>query len=258
VTTPRNLLRRAMRAVSRREYPVVPAHLGRIDYEAAEIVIGVTSRAELLSRLRPSAKEPWTVGWIERNSQDGDVLYDVGANVGAYSLIAAAQPVHDLRVVAFEPAYATYAALCDNVVLNGFEQVVVPLPVALSAAPGLVELRYSSVEPGAAEHGLGGADAAYRQRILSLRLDDLVSQFALPAPTLLKIDVDGAEAAVLAGATQALASPALRSILVEIRRDRSDEIVTLLAGAGFAVRARVEERDGRPLHDVWYGTFERG
>ena len=124
-------LRRARRALSRREYPVVPAHLGRIDYGGADIVIGVTSRTEILSRLRPCAKEPWTVAWLERTLRAGDVFYDVGANVGAYSLVAAALGRAE-RVVAVEPGYASYAALCDNIVLNGRQDVVVPLPAVLA------------------------------------------------------------------------------------------------------------------------------
>ena len=257
-TTGRHLLGRARRAVSRREYPVVPAHLARIDYDGAEIVVGVTSRAEIMSRLRPNAKEPWTVRWIEESVRPGDVLYDVGANVGSYSLIAAAQPVENLRVVAVEPGYASYAALCDNVALNGFEETVTPLPVVLSDRTGLADLAYRSIEPGAAEHPpQAGASAVYRQPVLSFRIDDLVSQIGLPAPTLLKIDVDGAEAPVLAGAPLTLASPALRSVLVEIRRDLTQEILGLLDEAGLSLRSRVEERDGRPLNDVWYGIFER-
>jgi FkbM family methyltransferase len=237
---------------------VVPAHLARIDYAEAEIVIGVTSRAEIMSRLRPGAKEPWTVHWIEQSVRAGDVLYDVGANVGSYSLIAAAQRAENLRVVAVEPGYASYAALCDNVVLNGFEGTVTPLPVVLSDRTGLADLAYRSTEPGAAEHLLQpGAAAAYRQPVLSFRLDDLVSQIGLPAPTLLKIDVDGAEAPVLAGAASTLASPALRSVLIEVRRDLTEEVVRLLEEAGLSVRTRVEERDGQPLRDVWYGIFER-
>ena len=74
-------VRRARRALSRREYPVVPAHIGRLDYDGAELLVGVTSRTELLSRLRPAAKEPWTVSWIERSLRPSDVLWDVGANV---------------------------------------------------------------------------------------------------------------------------------------------------------------------------------
>ena len=238
---------------------MVPAHLARIDYEGAEILIGVTSRSEIMSRLRPWAKEPWTVRWIEHSVQPGDVLYDVGANVGSYSLIAAAQRTENLRVVAVEPGYASYAALCDNVALNAFDETITPLPVLLSDRTGLADLAYRSVEPGAAEHLLQpGASAAYHQPVLSFRLDDLVAQIGLPAPTLLKIDVDGSEGPVLAGAPLTLASPELRSVLVEVRRDRTEEVVGLLEEGGLAIHTRVEERDGQPLHDVWYGIFERG
>jgi hypothetical protein len=97
------ILRRARRVLTRREYPVVPTHIGRLDYEPAEILVGVTSRAEILSRLRPVAKEPWTVRWLERNIRTDDVLYDIGANVGAYTLIAAALRRRGVRVVAVEP-----------------------------------------------------------------------------------------------------------------------------------------------------------
>jgi FkbM family methyltransferase len=250
-----SIVRRARRALSRREFPVVPAHVGRIDYEGTEVLIGVTSRAEIMSRLRPVAKEPWTVRWLEQTGRPGDVFYDIGANVGSYSLIAAALR---LRVVAFEPGYASYAALCDNIVLNRRESTITPLPAVLAERTGLATLGYSDVVAGAAEHTLDPAgEAAYRQPVLAYRLDDLVDQFGLPPPALLKVDVDGAEASVLAGGVRTLAEEGLRSVLVEIDRRRGDDVVRALSAAGFAVAERIEERDGEPLNRIWYGIFER-
>jgi FkbM family methyltransferase len=250
-------VRRARRAVVRREYPVVPAHIGRLDYAGAEILVGVTSRAEILSRLRPAAKEPWTVRWLEENLRNEDVVYDVGANVGAYSLIAAALE-RDVRVIAIEPGYANYAALCDNVVLNGRQEAVIPIPAVLAERTGLRTLSYSDVAAGAAGHVVGsGGEAAFRQPVLGYRLDDLVGQFELPPPTLVKVDVDGGEAAVLAGAPATLARPELRSVLLEVDRERTGDVLPLLEAAGFVLAERIEERDGRPLHDVWYGVFGR-
>jgi FkbM family methyltransferase len=248
-------VRRVRRALSRREFPVVPAHVGRIDYEGAEVLIGVTSRAEIISRLRPVAKEPWTVRWLEQTGRPGDVFYDIGANVGSYSLIAAAL---GLRVVAFEPGYASYAALCDNIVLNRRGDTITPLPAVLAEHTGLATLGYSDVVAGAAEHTLDSSgEAAYRQPVLAYRLDDLVDQFGLPLPALLKVDVDGAEASVLAGGARTLAEEGLRSVLVEIERRRGDDVVRALSAAGFVVVERIEERDGAPLNRVWYGIFER-
>jgi FkbM family methyltransferase len=248
------LARRARQALSRREYPVVPAHIGRLDYDGADIRVGVTSRTEILSRLRPCEKEPWTVAWLERTLRGGDVLYDVGANVGAYSLIAASLGREAATVVAVEPSYASYAALCDNVLLNGLEAVVVPLPVLLGERAGLGVLGIRNTEPGAAEHEAVGGGIP----VMSLRLDDLVARFGLSAPTVMKIDVDGAEASVLAGAPGTLARPELRSVLVEVERRGGDAVVDVLARAGFGLTERVDERQGKPLARVWYGVFERG
>jgi FkbM family methyltransferase len=247
------------RALVRREYPVVPAHIGRLDYERAEIIVGVTSRSELLSRLRPCAKEPWTVRWLEERLRDGDVLYDVGANVGAYSLIAAAIAGPGTRVFAFEPGYASYAALCDNVRLNRAEAVVVPLPILLGERTGLVTLGYRDVAPGAAEHSLDPeAPAAHRQEVLGYRLDDLVGLLGLPEPSLLKIDVDGAEAAVLAGAAQTLAGAGVRSVLVELERDGAEAAVEALGQAGLKLVDRIDRRGEEELPRILYGIFERG
>jgi FkbM family methyltransferase len=251
--------RRVHRALSRREYPVVPAHIGRLDYEGAEVLVGVVSPSVIRSRLRPVAKEPWTVRWLEDSLRPGDVLYDVGANIGSYSLIAGKAGVEGVRVVAFEPAYGTYAALCDNVVLNCLEDVVMPLPVLLAERTGGVQLGYASVEPGSAEHELDGSGEPheYRQTVLGFSLDDLVRQFDLPPPTLLKLDVDGAEPAVLAGAAGTLADPRLRSVLVEIDRRTGEGVTAMLEQAGLTVRERIDERDGVPLPAIWYGIFER-
>jgi FkbM family methyltransferase len=254
-------VRRLWRALARREYPVVPAHVGRLDYDGAEIVVGVTSRSELTSRLRPCAKEPWTVRWLEERLRDGDVLYDIGANVGAYALIAAAIGRPGTRVVALEPGYASYAALCDNVRLNGAEDVILPLPVLLGEGTGLVDLGYRDVAAGAADHTLDpAAPAAYRQPALAYRLDDLVAQLELPPPSLVKVDVDGAEGAVLAGAPETLARPELRSVLVELEREGegASTAEAALAQAGLRLVERTDQRSEGPLGRVWYGIFERG
>jgi FkbM family methyltransferase len=248
------LTRKARRVLSRREYPVVPTHIGRLDYHGADIRVGVTTRTEILSRLRPCEKEPWTVAWLERTLRPGDVLYDVGANVGAYSLIAASLGREAARIVAVEPAFANFDALCSNILLNGLEQTIVPLPVLLGERTGLVELAYRDTEAGAAEHGVGESGFP----TLCYRLDDLVVGMALPAPTVVKIDVDGAEASVLAGAPATLSRPELRSVLVEVERSGGDAVVEVLSRAGLGLTERVDGREGRPLMHVWYGVFERG
>ena len=228
-----------------------------LPYPRAAVRMRAATRSIARLRLDPLAKEPWTVRWIEDHLQADDVLWDVGANVGTYGLIAAKlQP--GARVVAIEPGYANYAALCENIVLNEVGSAVVPLAVALAESSRSGTLSLSDVEPGAAVHVLDGAPPSrYAQPVLVLALDDLVARHGLPAPTLLKIDVDGAEPAVLAGAVASLARPELRSAIVEVEADNGDRVIEALAAAGLSLVDRVDERDGVPLPGVWYGVFAR-
>lgn len=218
-----------------------------LDYPRAKLDIYARTRAEL-GRRRACEKEPWTVEWIERSLAEGGIFYDIGANVGAYSLIAAAVLGDRGRVYAFEPSYSNYAALIDNVALNGAERAIVAMPFGLSDQLGLVQFQYRSTVPGAALHHMGTDEPPEGAKkisptltypILSYPLDRAVADFQLPAPTAIKIDVDGHECPLLRGARQTLSGPALRSVMIEcsgddgradVRRILCDEIGLTPAG----------------------------
>lgn len=226
-----------------------------LDYAAATIHMRPSSRRIASMRLTPVAKEPWTVDWIERTVGDGDVLYDIGANVGDYALIAAKVGKKRAKVVAFEPGAATFASLCENIVLNDEAETIVPVPLVLGEASRMGTLGYSELQAGGAGHGLDAASSVYAQPVLVAALDDLIERFELPAPTLIKLDVDGAEAAVLAGAGRTLSRPELRSLIVEVETANTDAVLRALEH--FELVERFDTRDGVPLPDVWYGVFER-
>jgi FkbM family methyltransferase len=202
-----------------------------MDYPAASLELVAEGKASAMRR-HATRKEPFTVEWIE-SLPAGDVLFDIGANVGAYSLIAAARPQGPLRVVAFEPAFANYALLCRNIVANDAAAHVTPLPVTLGAATTLGAFAYRDLAGGAASHaGIAGTDdSVYRQPMLVYALDELIEQFGLPFPNHVKLDVDGAESAVLQGARHALGRQELQSVLVELGSDDA-EIEEALAAAG--------------------------
>src|SRR5919106_5118479 len=121
---------------------------GRLDYSGAEIHLRLTSRPEF-HRLSSCSKEPWTVRWIEDHLRPGEVMYDVGANVGAYTLLAAVA-VPGARVVSFEPSPANFAALCANVELNEVAERVIAVPLALGDRPRSAALDRDAALPGSA------------------------------------------------------------------------------------------------------------
>lgn len=220
---------------------------GKLDYPRGDVFIHTDSLPEY-KRLRSCTKEPETVAWIETQVRPGDVVYDIGANIGAYSLIVDRFTGGRSKVYSFEPGFATFAQLSRNVFLNNCAGRVVPLHVALGEQTSLTGFNYRSLTAGTALHTLGPAvdhreqafQPVFVQPILSYRLDDLVETFRLEPPNCIKLDVDGVELGILRGATRTLASPSLRSIIVEVEVDlaSSEDIVTLLAAAGFRCAAR--------------------
>jgi FkbM family methyltransferase len=237
-----------------------------LDYAPCPIRLLVSS-SEIGLRLMSAEKEPFTVEWIERSIRPGDVVYDIGANVGAYSLIAAKTTGNGARIFAFEPSAPSFHDLYRNVLLNGCAGSVVPLPLALWSDNGPLCFTPSSPVAGAARHRTGreGAEEGGALGILGVRLDDLVDRFGLPAPTHAKIDTDGYELQVLRGAERTLSRPSWRSVIVELDREetnRNRKIRKLLASAGFDTGCPHGRRaspgfphpEGRP--DV-YWTFTR-
>lgn len=240
-----------------------PPEIVRLDFDDAPLWLYVTSRVEKKSRVTSCAKEPWTVAWLRDVMRPGDVFYDIGANVGAYSLVAAHLAGEAGRVVAFEPGYASFAHLCDNIFLNGFESRVIPVSLPVGASTAIAPFNYQRLYPGHARHMLGGehgddpARITFRQQALGVTLDDLRRWFALPQPAHVKIDVDGTEMDVLAGGRAVFESPALRSVFLEVEEPNSDAVMQLFESRGFSLTARFQrERDGAPV-GWWFGRFER-
>jgi FkbM family methyltransferase len=236
----------------------------RVDYPGAEIRLYASSHMEKQWRARACRKEPWTVQWLEESVQPGDVVYDIGANVGVFSLLAAHRCAPSGKVIAFEPGYASFARLCDNIVLNRRDDLIVPVPLPLSSATGLSWFTYRTLDAGQSGHKFtrGSPESArprgrYTQPVLAVRLDELVNRFGLPSPTHVKLDVDGAELHVLEGAAGVLAVPTVRTLLAEIRHDLSKRVVHLLAAHGFQLQAEIARARDRKRTESYYGVFSR-
>jgi FkbM family methyltransferase len=213
-----------------------------------------TAAGELISFATPSAralwraetlltKEPSTIEWI--NTFDvNDVFWDIGANIGVYSLYAG--KVRGVRTLAFEPAAFNYVLLTENVRLNRLETRVAAYDLAFSNRSQLGTLRVADDEPGAAIASVDVNIGTLKQPVLILSVDDFVEWFAPKFPTHIKIDVDGVETKILEGCRRTLADPRLKSLLIEVdERDisRPAEIDALLRDAGF----QVTQVEGSPL-----------
>lgn len=202
-------------------------------------------------------KEPETLDWIDRDLRDGDLLLDVGANIGVYTVYAALR--HSaLRVIAFEPEVANAHLLRDNIVANRVADRVDAYAVALGEREGLGTLLVQDLTPGSALHALAPAPAdrtpagrpvVFRQGVIATTLDRFCERVGC-RPNALKIDVDGTEPEILAGAAATIGAPALRTVLVEMpaRAEDAERCHGLLAAAGLR---RVEGRRSASGNEIW-------
>jgi len=170
-----------------------------------------------------------------------DVLWDIGANVGLFTLYAARAA--GIRVLALEPGAANHWVLNRNIEINTLQDRVSAYALAFSDESGLQSLNLSTSEPGAVFHVFGkpegdfGYDVTYAtsQAAVGFTIDDFVRRFAPPFPTHIKLDVDNYEARILAGGRETIADARLKSVLVEIAEHvDAPDIPALLAAAGLA------------------------
>ncbi len=173
-------------------------------------------------------KEPETLDWIDQWVQDGDTVLDVGANIGVYALYAALRHP-GAQIVAIEPEYANLHLLRDNILDNGLQDRVQVYGIALGNRTGISQLHIQDATPGSALHTeatealartLTGRPVVWREGITVMTLDAFCEQTGLH-PQAIKLDVDGTELRILDGAKRTLASPTLRSVLVEVAGEPS-------------------------------------
>lgn len=146
------------------------------------------------------------MGFVLHFLRSQDVFYDIGANVGTYTVLAG--KVRGATCHSFEPDPSTAAHLRDNLIANGIGSSTMVHETALGAENGLIGFTIGLDTVNRV------AEAGEQQRIVPVRrLDDVVAEHG--APALIKMDVEGHEDAVFAGARSTLADPMLLAIEAE-------------------------------------------
>jgi FkbM family methyltransferase len=167
-------------------------------------------------------KEPETIMWID-GMKKGSVFWDIGANVGCYTLYAAKK---GLEVMAFEPSGMNYFLLCRNIGLNRLDESVQALCVAFDECTKLGRMNISSDQAGAAfarfgervrevSDGKGSLGVIFAHSTVGYAIDDFITRYKPPFPNYIKIDVDGTEDRIIMGAEKTLSDIRMRSLLVE-------------------------------------------
>ena len=197
-----------------------------------------------------NTKEPETLDWIDKWVKPGDTLFDIGANIGVYSVYAALKH-KPIRVVAFEPEYANLHLLRDNVMHNHIQDVVDIYSIALGNDSGPTHLHIQDFTPGAALHSVSNQQldkthtlrpVVGREGIWVVTMDAFCDKTGM-TPHCVKIDVDGTELAILEGARKTFASKSMRSAIIEMppKSAAYDRCAAMLEEAGLKLKWRSEQ-----------------
>ncbi len=223
-------------------------------YKEAAFCKGVHCYIASSVELRRSQREfePQMYNWL-KSFKPGEVFYDIGANIGMFSLTVAKIHAKQVEVYAFEPSFSTFASLVRNVIANHFGDVIFPFSFALGSVQGLRNFNYTDVASGASVHTLDTVvnqtgnefTPAFSQRVVSYSLDEMVRSFGLPSPTHIKIDVDGGEHEIIEGMKQILDGVGIKSVMIEITEVHKDdelvkEVIDVFKGAGFKEALRID------------------
>ena len=192
--------------------------------------------------LKMFSKEPGTIDWIAKEFKPGQIFYDIGANIGIFSIQAARRMEPNGKVYAFEPHSANFTRLVENISCNGLKGVVIPCNFPLQSREGFAYFNYESTMPGSSNSQLSSSlnesDSCQPTVMAELKyatsIDRLIEcGIILPAHHV-KIDIDGNELDVLKGMTGFLKSPQrARTVQVELNGHRNDEIYELMQDLGY-------------------------
>jgi FkbM family methyltransferase len=197
----------------------------------------------------------------------GDLFADIGANIGSYSVLASG--VSGARSFSYEPVASTVRHLEDNISLNRLGDLVTIRATALGSAPGVV--RFTETLDCVNHVALEGDPAASFECSV-VRLDDDIEGHA---PDIIKVDVEGFETEVLAGAPRILASPRLKAVIIELNGQSSkyghndEDVREILRRNGFSrviydpIRRRLEALGSRRVpnntvsdNEIWVRDFD--
>jgi FkbM family methyltransferase len=164
------------------------------------------------------------MGFLLHFLRPDDLFLDIGANVGTYTVLSA--KVCQANCWSFEPSAPTLACLRENIAVNGIADRVTVHDFALGAENGEVHF---TRELGAMNKVVDGPDAG-TESVAIKRLDDVI---AGASPIMMKIDVEGHEPALFAGAAKTLAHPSLLALEIETVEGA---MAQQLSDAGFVQR----------------------
>ena len=200
-------------------------------------------------------KEPETINWMDKHGSNKKCLYDLGANVGIYSIYYAKK--FDAKVFSFEPSFKNLELLARNIRLNSLQEHITIISNPLTEKFLVSKYFQGDFKAGAAEASFDNKGYVKEHEIknkhtiknkekifyntLGISIDNLIDKNLIDLPKLIKIDVDGNEIEILNGCTNFLEKAKKISILIETRPETEKAVEQKLINYGFKKISSLED-----------------
>ncbi|WP_277640147.1 FkbM family methyltransferase [Wolinella succinogenes] len=221
----------------------------KVNVRDVECIYHTNSKRTLWQAVGVELIEPEMLDFLDSLEEDA-VFYDIGASNGIFSIYAMQK---GLRVFAFEPEIQNFSLLGINSYLNSKTIKHQPkiFNIALSDSNEMGSMFIAKFEAGGhmkildKPQKVGENDnftPDFVQNILKYSLDEVINKYKLPNPEYIKIDVDGAELAVINGGGNTLTNKSLKSIFIELEDEKpeSEIIINRLQLYGFSLKSKTQ------------------
>ena len=195
-------------------------------------------------------KEPETIQWMNKFGGNKKVFYDIGSNVGLYSIYYSKK--FNSSTFSFEPSFKNLEILSRNIQLNSLSKLITIIPNAVSSknkVSKFYQLNFTQGFSGATFDNkkvekqmmnfLKKEFNPIEYFTLGINLDYLIKSKIFPKPDLIKIDVDGAELDVILAIKKILNKKRKLSLLIEIdnRIKKNIKVHKLIKSLGFKLQS---------------------
>lgn len=227
-----------------------------VDYQGQSFRLDIAARREI-KRAKEIFHETALLDKMFNNISDGDVIYDIGANIGVISLLLAGHPsAVKSEIQSFEPEPKNFNQLKKNITLNDLSKRIFPHQLALGKEKGTIEL-FVRGQAGEGRHSIAESKGSTGTISVEMERCSVFAESSGKIPDLVKIDVEGAEGLVLSGMEDLISQHNKpREIFLEIHNkgdkdmmpDGQTNIDTWLTERGYRLVWEQRRRSGSNRH----------
>ena len=201
-------------------------------------------------------KEPDTIEWINRfKTKQKIIFWDIGANIGAYSIYASIVHNNKIKTFAFEPSSSNLRVLSRNIYLNKMVNKILINTLPLTNKKNIfLEMKEPTFEEGLSLNTFGEKynfegkkfNIGNSYKVLGTTIDFLIEKKIMKVPDYIKIDVDGIEHLILEGGKKTLKNKKIKSILVEVNEnfyEQKNTVHKIMKLSGFRLLKKMTDKN---------------